>query len=88
MSPKWRNPQHDRFELTMWEELSFDGREADRAPFLFDAVINHDGDHCGEKIQQYRTGGLHHAAIELAAFRAGTMEDLDTHHVQPFEQEL
>ena len=32
-------------------------------------------------IQQDRAGGLHDAAIQLAASRAGTMEDLDTHHV-------
>ena len=48
----------------MREKLAFDGREADLAPFLFDAVIDHDGDHCGEKIQQDRAGGLHDAAIQ------------------------
>ena len=66
----------------MREKLSFDWREADHAPFLFDAVIDHDGDHRGQQIQQDCTGGLHDAAIQLAAFCAGTVEDLDTHHVQ------
>ena len=66
----------------MREKLSFDGRQADRAQFLFDAVIDHYGDHCGEKIQQDRAGGFHDAAIQLAAFGAGSMEDLDTHDIQ------
>ncbi len=50
----------------MPENLSFDRRKADRAPFLLDAVIDHDGYHRREKIQQDRAGGSLDAAIQFA----------------------
>lgn len=38
--------------VTMREKFSFNGRKADRAPILVDAVINHDGDHLRHQVQQ------------------------------------
>ena len=49
---KSRNPQHDGFELTMREKLSFDGRGTDHAPFFLDSTVDHDGNQSRQPVQQ------------------------------------